>query len=94
MEGIYSEFDKTLATLEREMALVQNSTVLGIVFQDGRNLVTISEEDPLLREVLVEYYRSRIERMHRWQSEGHKPDATIWHLASSECSNPLGFGLK
>lgn len=63
------EFLTLQRTLEREMEQIQQSTELHITFKDGRNLLTVCEPDPELREVIVEYYRSRIEQMQRWQGE-------------------------
>ena len=81
--GELSEFKYLQLTLEQELEQIQQTEELHISFRDGRNLITVCEPDPAFREVIVEYYRSRIEQMQRWQGKEEQPVPGDWNLRES-----------
>ncbi|MCX6216543.1 hypothetical protein [Spirosoma sp.] len=62
-----------LTDAEQRLEEIQTSAIVGICFIDGsKRLVQLFDDDPDLREVIVEYYRKRLDQLARSSSTGNQ----------------------
>lgn len=62
-------FDQILASLESELEHIEASDSVGITYVAGRQKVEVYDQDPALKEAVVEYYRTRIRQMQTFSGQ-------------------------